>query len=86
MRAMNRQVSIEIADDLAVDLQEYSAATGRTTDEAVAEALRSFLRARSTAPKRSFADRLRESGALGAVKDAPGDLSENKKYFEGFGE
>jgi uncharacterized protein YlxW (UPF0749 family) len=51
------------------------------------EALRASVKAMNgTAVEKTMLQRWEEAGLVGVVKDAPPDLSTNKKYMEGFGE
>lgn len=55
----------------------------KTSKSALArEALERFLTGNGTRRQESFSDRIRD---LIGIVEGPGDLSTNKKYFEGFG-
>ncbi len=50
----------------------------------VRKALEHYLNQPS--PQRSAYDLAKEAGVIGAVKNAPKDLSTNPRHFKGFGE
>ena len=54
--------------------------------EALREAIRSWAEADLEMEDLSYGERLRRSGLIGCLDDAPADLSANPRHMEGFGE
>jgi predicted DNA-binding protein len=80
--AANR-ISIRISPNLEHRLRQEAARNGKSESQLVRDALEDYL---ATSGKRETCYELaRRIGVLGCVKNAPADLSTNRKYFEGFG-
>jgi len=80
--ATNR-LSIRVRPKLRRELRGFSSATGRRESEIVREALEEYLDANGRSE--TCFDIARRSGLVGAVEDAPTDLSTNPKHLRGFG-
>ncbi len=81
---------VHLTDEQLRLLSDWSARTGRSAQELLAEALTHYpLPDPETAnsPRDdTFYDRLVRSGLLGCISGGPPDLSTNPAYMEGFGE
>ena len=86
MSDMTKRVTVRIDEELERKLMKRAHATGVTQSEALREAIRAWAEEDQEADQLSFGERLRRSGLIGCIKDAPPDLSTNPKYMEGFGE
>ncbi len=80
---IGKRVSIRIGADLCRRLAEEVALNSRSESEVVREALEMYL---ATRPRReSCYEAFRRLGLIGMLKNAPPDLSANRRYFKGFG-
>lgn len=80
--ATNR-ISIRIKPRLRRRLEEEASINGKRESDVVREALEEYLAARGS--HETCYDIALKTGVIGAVGDAPPDLSTNRKYFKGFG-
>ena len=80
--ASNR-ITIRVSETLTARLRSRSRAKGTTESELVREALETYLG--RSAGERSAYTLAEEAGIVGAVRNAPKDLSANRRYFKGFG-
>ena len=77
------RISVRITDQLRQRLEEEASLNGKSASDIVREALHLYF---TTRPAReTFYDLARRIGIIGCVKNAPPDLSTNRKYFAGFG-
>lgn len=79
----SRRLSIRIPENLERCLQETVAATGKRPSEVVREALEEHLA--HHAHGESCYDLAKRLKLIGVVRNAPKDLSTDRKHFEGFG-
>ncbi len=77
------RISIRIDPKLRRKLEEEAFANGQRESDVVREALKKYFSARG-ARETCYEVALR-AGVIGAAKNAPRDLSTNRKYFRGFG-
>lgn len=77
------RISVRIDSGLRRRLEEESSIRGKREAELVREALEKYLRGRED--RESCYDLAERMGVLGSLKDAPADLSTNRKHFKGFG-
>ena len=84
-RMSNRmaRITARIPDTLERRLRVYEKMTGKTTSEAIRDALDGYLE--NGMPTESFYDHAKRLGAIGCAKGLPGDLSTNPKQMEDFG-
>ena len=80
----SKRLSIRIGPKLEENLRRRAKSSGKDESTIVREALEDYLS--RTRPPASAYDLAKEAGLIGCVRDAPADLSTNRKYFEGFGE
>jgi len=79
----SHRITIRIPENLGQRLRNRSRIRGQTESDLVREALERYL-GKST-KERSAYELAQEAGLIGSVKQAPRDLSTNRRYFEGFG-
>ncbi len=77
------RLSVRIDAKLRRQLEEESSNRGKREAELVREALEEYLGREGA--RESFYDVAKKRGVLGLVKNAPADLSTNRKYFKKFG-
>ncbi len=77
------RMSIHINPKLRRKLREEASANGKRESDIVREALEDYFKARST--RETCYEVALRTGIIGIVKDAPPDVSTNRKYFKGFG-
>jgi hypothetical protein len=75
------RLSTRVDEDIWKKLTKRARLEGKDESEVVREALRAHL----AQSEESAYDALRRVGGIGVVKGTAGDLSTNKKHFEGFG-
>ena len=80
--ATNR-ISIRMDEELRRDLQRHASVVGKPESEIVRTALEEYLT--SHAGRQSLYDVLLQTGFIGCVRNAPRDLSTNRRYFKGLG-
>ncbi len=80
--ASNR-ITVRVPEELTSRLRNRSKARGTTESELIREALENYLG--QPGAERSAYELARETGIIGADKNAPTDLSTNKRHFKGFG-
>jgi len=80
--ASNR-ITVRIPEELTSRLRSHSHARGTTESELVREALESYL-GRSGAQPSAYEQATR-AGIIGVEKNAPRDLSTDRRHFKGFG-
>ena len=80
--ASNR-ITIRVSETLTARLRSRSRAKGTTESELVREALETYLG--NSKVERSAYDMAAEAGIIGAVHNAPKDLSTNRRHFKEFG-
>jgi hypothetical protein len=83
--------SIQLTDQQLRLLSEWSARTGKSPQELLAEALREYDPGSESSPanghqSESLTQRLARKGLLGCLSGGPPDLSTNPIHMEGFGE
>ncbi|MCB1020076.1 MAG: CopG family transcriptional regulator [Acidobacteria bacterium] len=83
---MTKRITVRIDDELERKLIERARAAGVSQSEALREAIRSWAEADLEMEDLSYGERLRRSGLIGCLDDAPADLSANPRHMEGFGE
>ena len=86
MSDMTKRITVRIDDELERKLIERARAAGVSQSEALREAIRSWAEADLETEDLSYGERLRRSGLIGCLDDAPADLSANPRHMEGFGE
>lgn len=86
MSDMTKRITVRIDDELERKLIERARAAGVSQSEALREAIRSWAEADLEMEDLSYGERLRRSGLIGCLDDAPADLSANPRHMEGFGE
>ena len=79
----SNRITIRIPEALTSRLRSRSQARGTTESELVREALEQYLQRASG--NRSAYELAKEAGIIGSIKNAPSDLSTNRRYFKGFG-
>jgi predicted DNA-binding protein len=79
----SQRISVRVPGGIARRLKERSRATGTRESQVVREALEQYL-SQSRKEETTY-DLLLGAGLIGCVRDAPKDLSTNKRYFKGFG-
>ncbi len=80
--ATNR-ISIRISAKLRRELEQQAWANGKRESDVVREALEEYFNARGS--RETCYDVALRAGLIGVAKNAPRDLSTNRKYFKGFG-
>ena len=86
MSDMTKRLTVRIDDELERKLIKRARAAGVTPSEALREAIRLWAEADEGGESSSYGERLRRSGLIGCIQDAPEDLSTNPRHMEGFGE
>lgn len=86
MSDMTKRLSVRIDEELERKLRKRARAAGVSQSEALREAIRAWAEADEEDEHLSYGERLRRSGLIGCIEDAPPDLSTNPRYMEGFGE
>lgn len=81
--ASNR-ITVRIPETLTARLRSRSLAKGSTESDLVREALESYLG--SEPAGRTAYELAQEAGIVGSVRNAPRDLSTNRRHFKGFGQ
>ena len=79
----SQRISVRVPGGIARRLKERSRATGTRESQVVREALEHYLS--ENRKEETAYDLLLRAGLIGCVRDAPKDLSTNKRYFKGFG-
>lgn len=79
----SNRISVRIPEGLTSKLRSRSKAKGSTESDLVREALESYLS--GPIAHQTAYDLAEASGIVGSVKNAPKDLSTNRRYFQGFG-
>jgi len=77
------RVTVRLDAEMRRRLEMFSDLRAKTPSDVVREALSSYLP--SGALDRSCYDLARDQGLVGAVRNAPRDLSTNRKHLQGFG-
>jgi len=77
----SNRISVRIPEALTARLRARSRSSGASESALVREALERYL----THSAQSAYDLAKESGIVGAVANAPKDLSTNRRHFRGFG-
>ena len=80
--ASNR-ITVRIPETLTARLRSRSKAKGSTESDLVREALEKYLAAPTG--NRTAYELAEDAGIIGSVKNAPKDLSTNRRHFKGFG-
>ena len=80
--ASNR-ITVRVPPALISRLRSRSRAKGTTESEVIREALENYLGGESS--HRTAYELAQEAGIVGAVRNAPRDLSTNRRHFNGFG-
>ena len=78
------RISVRVNDTRLQRLESEAASRGTTPSEVLRLALDEFFTAHSARP--NCYDLARKAGLIGAVEDAPADLSSSRRHFKGFGE
>jgi hypothetical protein len=79
----SRRVTVRLDAEMRRRLEMFAGLRDKTPSEVVREALAGYLP--SGDQDRSCYDLAREHGLIGAVRNAPRDLSTNRKRLQGFG-
>jgi metal-responsive CopG/Arc/MetJ family transcriptional regulator len=79
----SQRITIRIPERLGQRLSSRSRMQGQSESELVRQALENYLS--QSQEERSAYEVAREAGLIGSVKRAPGDLSTNRRHFDGFG-
>ena len=77
------RISIRINPQLRRGLQEQASLNGKKESDVVREALESYLVDRGSSV--TCYDLASQAGLIGAARNAPRDLSTQRKHFQGFG-
>jgi metal-responsive CopG/Arc/MetJ family transcriptional regulator len=77
------RITVRIPQPLTERLRSRSRTKGTTESELVREALETYLD--NSRGERSAYDLAKEAGIIGAARNAPKDLSTNRRHFSGFG-
>jgi metal-responsive CopG/Arc/MetJ family transcriptional regulator len=77
------RITVRLDRNLHKRLAQRARDRGTSESDLVREALAAYLAAQGQ-PETCY-DVARRAGLIGVVRDAPGDLSTNRKHFEGFG-
>jgi predicted DNA-binding protein len=77
------RISIRVNPQLRRGLQEQASLNGRKESEIVREALEAYLVDRGSSV--TCYDLALKAGLIGAARNAPRNLSTQRKYFRGFG-
>jgi hypothetical protein len=77
------RVTVRLDAETCRRLEMFAALRAKTLSDLVREALSGYLP--SDAQDRSCYDLARDQGLVGAVRNAPRDLSTNRKRLQGFG-
>lgn len=77
------RLSIRIRPKLRQELRGFSSATGRRESQIVREALEKYLD--SNGKHETCLDIAHKAGLVGAIDEAPRDLSTNPRHLRGFG-
>jgi len=78
------RITVRVPQTLTARLRSRSRAKGTTESALVREALENYLG--HSEGGRSAYELAEEAGIIGSVKQAPKDLSTNRRHFKGFGE
>jgi metal-responsive CopG/Arc/MetJ family transcriptional regulator len=81
--ASNR-ITVRIPETLTARLRSRSRAKGSTESDLVREALESYLG--SEPAGRTAYELAQEAGIIGSLRNAPRDLSTNRRHLKGFGQ
>ena len=79
----SHRITVRVPQALTARLRSRSRAKGTTESEVVREALESYLE--RSGKERSAYDLAEEAGIIGAARNAPKDLSTNRRHLKGFG-
>jgi predicted DNA-binding protein len=77
------RITVRVPQALTTRLRNRSRAKGTTESEVVREALESYLGGEPVG--RTAYELAQEAGIVGFVRNAPPDLSTNRRHFKGFG-
>jgi len=77
------RITVRVPDALTARLRSRSRAKGTTESELVREALENYLG--NSGKERSAYDLAEAAGIIGSARNAPKDLSTNRRHFKGFG-
>jgi len=80
----SNRITVRIPSELTGRLRSSSRARGASESEVVRAALEKYLDHASG--DRTAYELALEAGLIGIAKDAPRDLSSNRRHFNGFGE
>ena len=78
-----RRVTVRFPAELQTRLERRAKLAGKTESDVVREAVEAHVA--EPVVSESACQLAKRLGLVGCVKDAPADLSTNKKHFEGFG-
>jgi predicted DNA-binding protein len=79
----SHRISVRLPRMLTERLRQRSRANGTTESEMVREALEDYLG--HSGEQSSAYELAKESGIIGVARDAPKDLSSNRRHLTGFG-
>ncbi len=86
MSDMTKRVTVRVDEELERKLMKRARAAGVSQSEALRLAIRAWAEAQEESEKLTYGEKLRRSGLIGFIKDAPPDLSTDPRHMEGFGE
>ncbi len=77
------RITVRIPEALTARLRSRSRAKGSTESELIREALENYLGRPNH--ERTAYELAEDAGIIGAIRDAPKDLSTARRHFKGFG-
>lgn len=80
---MSKRITVRLSPHLQRRLREEVSLNGRTESDIVRQALEAYFAGRPG--RETCYDVAKRLGIIGALKNAPPDMSTNPKYFRGFG-
>ena len=80
---VSHRITIRVPEALGSRLRDRSRTKGQTPSEVVRVALETYLE--DAGGRRSAYELAQEAGLIGCARQAPKDLSTNRRHFEGFG-
>jgi len=79
----SQRISVRVSREIAQRLKERSHATGARESDVVRKALENYLP--NNGKEQTAYDLAQKAGLIGCIRNAPKDLSTNKRHFKGFG-
>ena len=77
------RITVRVPETLTARLRRRSRAEGSTESELIREALESYL-GKSNRDRTAY-ELAEEAGIIASMRDAPKDLSTNRRHLKGFG-